>query len=147
MCRQELGWNFNPDVFLFLFLRLISFICIVFTTLGLCCQGPSPVAASRLLLVAAPSSQSAGSICTGISNCTYGLGRCGTEHKLPCGMWDLSKPGIKPVSPTLADRFLTTGVTGKPQNMFLSKNNLLTIARACYLLEVPWASFWCSSSS
>ena len=28
-------------------------------------------------------------------------------------MWDLPKPGIKPVSPALADRVLTTGLPGK----------------------------------
>lgn len=70
MCRQELGWNFNPDMFLYLFLGLISFICIVFTALGLRCHRPSPVAASRLLLVAAPSLQSTGSRCTGFSSCS-----------------------------------------------------------------------------
>ena len=32
---------------------------------------------------------------------------------MPCGMWDLPGPGIKPVSPALAGRFLTTGPPGK----------------------------------
>ena len=50
-------------------------------------------------------------------------------------MWDLSKPGIKPVSSTLAD---VLEHQGSPQNEFLSKNNILRIARICYLLEVPW---------
>ena len=27
------------------------------------------------------------------------LGSCDTRAELPCGMWDLPKPGIKPVSP------------------------------------------------
>ena len=30
------------------------------------------------------------------------------------GMCDLSRPGIEPVSPTLADGFLTTGPQGSP---------------------------------
>ena len=50
-------------------------------------------------------------------------------------MWDLSKPGIKPVSSTLAD---VLERQGSPQNEFLSKNNILRIARICCLLEVPW---------
>ena len=31
-------------------------------------------------------------------------------------MWNLPRPGIKPVSPSLADRFLTTGPPGKSYN-------------------------------
>ena len=36
-----------------------------------------------------------------------------SRDQLPRVMWDLSKPGIKPVSPTLADRFLSTEAPGK----------------------------------
>jgi len=32
-------------------------------------------------------------------------------------MWDLPIPGIKPMSPALAGRFLTTGPPGKPGTM------------------------------
>ena len=32
-------------------------------------------------------------------------------------MWDLPRPGIKPMSPALAGRFLTTGPPGKPGTM------------------------------
>ena len=32
---------------------------------------------------------------------------------IPCGMWDLPRPGIDPMSPALEDRFLTTGPPGK----------------------------------
>ena len=35
----------------------------------------------------------------------------------PQGMWDLPGPGIKPVSPGLAARFLTTGPPGKPSHV------------------------------
>ena len=34
--------------------------------------------------------------------------RCGTGAQSPLGMWDLSRPGIKPLSPALAGGFLTT---------------------------------------
>ena len=35
--------------------------------------------------------------------------------QLLCGTWDLPRPGIEPVSPALAGRFLTTGPLGKSQ--------------------------------
>ena len=35
------------------------------------------------------------------------------------GMWDLPGPGLDPVSPALADRFLTTAPPGKPGILLL----------------------------
>ena len=35
-------------------------------------------------------------------------------HRLSYGVWDLLRPGIKPVSPALAGGFLTTGPPGNP---------------------------------
>ena len=43
-----------------------------------------------------------------------GLSSCGTWAELFPDMWDLPGPGIEPVSPALAGRFLTTEVPGKP---------------------------------
>ena len=48
------------------------------------------------------------------------------EHRLQtrklssCGsrMWDLPRPGLEPVSPALAGRFLTTVPPGKPRKTF-----------------------------
>ena len=37
----------------------------------------------------------------------------GTQAQLLCGMWDLPRPWLKPVSPALAGRFLTTASPGK----------------------------------
>jgi len=42
-----------------------------------------------------------------------GLSGCGTQASLLRGMWNLPRPGIKPVSPALPGRFLTTGPPGK----------------------------------
>ena len=39
---------------------------------------------------------------------------CSTQVKLSHGMWNLPRPGIKPTSPALVARFLTTGPPGKP---------------------------------
>ena len=41
------------------------------------------------------------------------LSSCGTWAQLLCGMWDLPRSGLEPVSPALAGRFLTTVPPGK----------------------------------
>ena len=55
----------------------------------------------------------------GFSSCgswalEHRLGSCGAQTQLLCGMWDLPRPGIEPVSPALAGGFLTTVPPGKP---------------------------------
>ena len=55
-------------------------------------------------------------------------------------MWDLPRPGIKPVSLVSQGRFLTTGPPGKPQDTIL-KDFFLP------LLAAPWIPFASSSSS
>ena len=45
---------------------------------------------------------------------TRRLSSCGTRSQLLRGMWDLPRPGLKPVSPALAGGFLTTAPPGKP---------------------------------
>ena len=42
------------------------------------------------------------------------LSSCGARASLLCGMWDLPRPGLEPVSPALAGGFLTTAPSGKP---------------------------------
>ena len=37
-------------------------------------------------------------------------------------MWDLPGPGVEPVSPALAGRFLTTAPPGKSQELFLKND-------------------------
>ena len=41
------------------------------------------------------------------------LSSCGTGASLPLSMWDLPEPGIKPVTPALAGKFVTTEPPGK----------------------------------
>ena len=50
---------------------------------------------------------------------TRRLGNCGSRAQLLRGMWDPLRPGLEPVSPALAGRFLTTAPPGKPQALFL----------------------------
>ena len=55
------------------------------------------------------------------------LSSCGTWAQLLRSMWDLPGPGLEPVSPALAGRFLTTVPPGKPrkfQNSHLQINTL-----------------------
>ena len=44
---------------------------------------------------------------------------CGSRAQLLCGMWDLPRPGLEPMSPALAGRFSTTAPPGKPDLMLL----------------------------
>ena len=67
-----------------------------------------------------------GSRMHGLSSCSMGLSSCGfwaqerrvnhcvTEVQLLCGLWDLPRSGIDPISPVLAGRFLTSAPPGKP---------------------------------
>ena len=52
---------------------------------------------------------------------TPGLSSWGAQAQLLCGMWNHPEPGIKPVSPTFAGRFLTTVPPGK-SNAYLFLN-------------------------
>ena len=46
---------------------------------------------------------------------TRRLSSCGSRAQLLHGMWDLPRPGLEPVSPALAGRFVSTTVPpGKP---------------------------------
>ena len=45
---------------------------------------------------------------------TRRLSNCGSRAQLLRSMWDLPRPGLEPVSPALAGRFLTTALPGKP---------------------------------
>ena len=49
---------------------------------------------------------------------TRRLSSCGSRAQLLCGMWDLPRPGLKPMSPALAGGFSTTAPPGKPYNYF-----------------------------
>ena len=42
------------------------------------------------------------------------LSNCGSRAWSLCGMWDLPRPGLEPVSPALAGRFSTAAPPGKP---------------------------------
>ena len=45
---------------------------------------------------------------------TRRLSSCGSRAQPLCGMWDLPRPGLEPMSPALTGRFSTTAPPGKP---------------------------------
>ena len=49
---------------------------------------------------------------------TRRLSNCGSRAQLLRGMWDLPRPGLEPVSPTLAGSFSTTAPPGKPLKVY-----------------------------
>ena len=62
---------------------------------------------------------------------TRRLSNCGSRAQSLRGMWDLPRPGLKPVSPALAGRFSTTAPPGKPYtNSYFYKCTWLVIF--CY---------------
>ena len=67
----------------------------------------------------APGARASVVVARGLSSCglqalEHKLSSCGTRAQLLRGMWDLPGPGLEPVSPALAGRFLTTAPPGKP---------------------------------
>ena len=114
----------------FVFVRLIGIRCdcIECQSFCCCCSGSFEgcvlvfVAACWLSLIVArgvlSSCGAQASHCHGCSHCRAqapgnGLCSCGAQAQLPHHRWSLPRPGIKPVSPALAGRFLTTGLPGK----------------------------------
>ena len=95
------------NLFIYLFLAVLGlhFCARAFSSCGergplfIAVRGPLTVAAS---LVAEHRLQ------------THRLSNCGSRAQLLRGMWDLPRPGLEPVSPALAGRFLTTAPPGKP---------------------------------
>ena len=61
---------------------------------------------------------------------TRRLSNCGSRAQLLCGMWDLPRPGLQPVSPALAGRLSTTAPPGKPWGSFLCDHLWCSLATA-----------------
>ena len=80
--------------------------------LGLrCCCLLSLVAESGLSLhCGVQASHCAGFSCLwAMGSRAHGLSSCDSRAQLACGMWDLPRPGIKPMSSMLAGGVLTSG--------------------------------------
>ncbi|KAJ8791703.1 hypothetical protein J1605_020425 [Eschrichtius robustus] len=74
----------------------------------------SPALAGRFSTTVPPGKpESTGSRRAGFIVVARRLSSCGLWARLLCGMWDLPRPGLEPVSPALAGGFLTTAPPGK----------------------------------
>ena len=49
------------------------------------------------------------------------------QAQLLRGMWDPPRPGLEPVSPALAGRFLTTAPPGKPSHNLITEKTTINI--------------------
>ena len=95
------------------------------------------VASCRLLIVVASLVVEHGLWVHGLSSCGLRAledrhSSCGARASLLHSMWDLSGPGIEPVSPALAGRFLTTEPPGKSYTFFSSVHG--TFSRKDHML-------------
>ena len=102
----------------------LVFIDLLLAALGLCCCARAFSSCRESGLFSSCGAQA--SCCSGFSYCracALGLqklqhmGSVVVTHRLNCpvAMWDPPGPGIKPASPVLQGRFLTTGPPGKSQ--------------------------------
>ena len=80
---------------------------------------------------------------------TLGLSSCSAWAQVPSRMWNLLRPGIKPMSLALAGRILTTSPPGKSEehilkqastkqsNMVNKATDILSLAYSSHLCVVP----------
>ena len=68
---------------------------------------------------------------------TRRLSSCGSRAQLLCGMWDLPRPGLEPVSPALAGRYSTTSPPGKPYYHFLNCFGFVIVGLFLFLCFLP----------
>ena len=72
---------------------------------------------------------------TGFNSCDCGLSSCGSWTWLLKDVWNLPRPGIKPVSPALEGAFLTTGPAGKSHAQIFKKQINSNILLRWYSLD------------
>ena len=121
---------------------LFCFVFLFFVVLGLCCSMGFPQLLWKgLLFLSARASH-----CGGISCCgAWALGahrfsNCRAWSQLLCSTWNLLRPGLKPMSPELADGFLTTGTTKEMTKLiFMWKASWLNISDHS-LCPIVWVS-------
>ena len=101
------------------------FFVFFFAALGLrCCsscgeRGLLLVAVRGLLIEVASLVAARGLSSCGTRAPARSLSSCGTRAQLLRGMWDLPGPGLEPVFPALAGRFLTTAPPGKSKQFYI----------------------------
>ena len=82
--------------------------------------------AGTALRCGARASHCSGFSCCGAQVLKHRLSSCGAQAQLLRGMWDLTRPGLEPMSPALAGGFLTTAPQGKsPELLLILYGNLI----------------------
>ena len=111
--------QFFFSIYLFIFLAVRGLSLVVAT---LCCGARASHCSGLSCCGArAPGAQASAAAACGLSSCglrapEHRPSSCGAWAQVLRGMWDLPGPGLEPVSPALADGFLTTAPPGKPPN-------------------------------
>ena len=101
-------------IFIYLFILFLAVLGLRFCARAFCScgkRGPLFIAVREPLTIAA-------SLVAEHRLQTRRLSNCGSRAQLLCGMWDLPRPGLGPVSPASAGRLSTTAPPGKPMNCF-----------------------------
>ena len=74
---------------------------------------------------------------------TRRLSNCGSRAQLLRGMWALPTPGLEPVSPALAGRFLTTVPPGKPSfEIFICAGHWISFTFSHLILLLSSSHRW-----
>ena len=110
--------NISPFTLFFFFFNLFNLFMAV---LGLrfCARAPSSCGKRGPLLIAVRGPLTiAASPAAEHRLQTRRLSNCGSRAQLLCGMWDLPRPGLEPVSPASAGWLPTTVPPGKPQSLY-----------------------------
>ena len=114
--EQKFKKNFFINVFI-LFLAVLGLHCCM-RAFSSCSEWELLFVAVRRLLIAVASLAAKHRLqACGIQQLWH-TGSVVVAHgaQLLCGMWDLPRPGLEPMSPALADGFLTTVPPGKPRS-------------------------------
>ena len=124
--------SFYNSLFIYLFLAVLGlrFCARAFSSCGK--RGPLFIAVHGPLTIAT-------SLVAEHRLQTLKLSSCGSQAQPLCGMWDLPRPGLKPVSPALAGRFSTTAPPGKPPYVILDAPLMMTKSYGKF--EAIWCLF------
>ena len=118
-CRSPQLPLFFFKIYLFILFMAVLDLCFCARAFSSCGKrGPLFIAVHEPLTIAA-------SLVVEHRLQTRRLSNCGSWAQLLCGMWDLPRPGLEPVSPALAGRFSTTAPPGKPPQFLTVMNKVV----------------------
>ena len=151
-------FNNNCWVFFFFLKFIYLFLVLAVLSLRFCARASSSCGERGLLFIVMCGPLTiAASLVAEHRLQTRRLSSCGSRAQLLRSMWDLPRPGLKPVSPALAGRFSTTAPPGKPLvSSFQSfgaprngKKHQKELWSQHHLLNTPvfphWGEMWSSS--